>query len=139
MNLRKDHSHMLIHNFVDFYVESIWANCLSSCRYQWVLGWTKLENIFVHSNHRLVQNNFTLHYKITIVKKSSQFSAMDVSVRALMKGAAKCDKHCELQNSVSRQGLEHILCFWDTPKSMLASVSIVHCFNSFFIVNDKLL
>ena len=121
---------MLIHNFVDFYVESIWANCLSSCRYQWVLGWTKLENIFVHSNHRLVQNNFTLHYKITIVKKSSQFSAMDVSVRTTMKGAAKCDKHCELQNSVNRQGLERILCFWDIPESMPASVSTLCCSNS---------
>ena len=41
---------------------------------------------------------------------SSQLSAMDVSVRATMKGAAKCDKHCELQNSVNRQGLERILC-----------------------------
>ena len=56
--------------------------------------------------------------------KSLQLLAMDVSVRATMKGAAKCDKHCELQNSVSRQGLEHILCFWDIPKSMLASVSL---------------
>ena len=35
---------------------------------------------------------------------------MDVSVRSTMKGAAKCDKHCELQNSVNRQGLERILC-----------------------------
>ena len=60
---------------------------------------------------------------------SSQLSAMDVSVRATMKGAAKCDKHCELQNSVSRQGLEHILCFWDIPKSMPASVSILCCFS----------
>jgi len=32
-------------------------NRWSSCRYQWVLGWTKLENIFVHSNNRLMQNN----------------------------------------------------------------------------------
>ena len=56
-----------------------------------------------------------------------------------MKGAAKCDKHCELQNSVSRQGLEHILCSRDIPKSTLASVSILHCFSSCFIVNDKLL
>ena len=39
-----------------------------------------------------------------------QLSAMDVSVRSAMKGAAKCDKHCELQNSVNRQGLERILC-----------------------------
>jgi hypothetical protein len=28
-----------------------------------------------------------------------QLSAMDVSAQVSMKGAAKCDKHCELQNS----------------------------------------
>jgi len=27
---------------------------------------------------------------------------MDVSARTTMKGAAKCDKHCELQNSVNQ-------------------------------------
>ena len=57
----------------------------------------------------------------------SQLSAMDVSVRSTMKGAAKCDKHCELQNSVNRQGLERILCFWDIPESMPASVSMLCC------------
>jgi len=41
---------------------------------------------------------------------------MDVSVRSTMKGAAKCDKHRELQNSVNRQGLERILCFWGSPR-----------------------
>ena len=56
-----------------------------------------------------------------------QLSAMDVSVRTTMKGAAKCDKHCELQNSVNRQGLERILCFWDIPESMPASVSMLCC------------
>ena len=56
-----------------------------------------------------------------------QFSVMDVSVRTTMKGAAKCDKHCELQNSVNRQGLERILCFWDIPGSMPASVSMLCC------------
>ena len=56
-----------------------------------------------------------------------QLSAMDVSVRSTMKGAAKCDKHCELQNSVNRQGLERILCFWDIPESMPASVSMLCC------------
>ena len=50
---------------------------------------------------------------------------MDVSVRTTMKGVAKCDKHCELQNSVSRQGPERILCFWDNPKSMPALVFVV--------------
>ena len=53
-----------------------------------------------------------------------QLSAMDVSARTTMKGAAKCDKHCELQNSVNRQELERILCFWDIPESMPASVSL---------------
>ena len=61
---------------------------------------------------------------MAIAMCSSQLSAMDVSVRTTMKGAAKCDKHCELQNSVNRQGLERILCFWDIPESMPASVSI---------------
>ena len=61
---------------------------------------------------------------------SLQFSAMNVSVRATMKGAAKCDKHCELQISVNRQGLERILCFWDIPESMPASVSTLCCSSS---------
>ena len=52
---------------------------------------------------------------------------MDVSVRTTMKGAAKCDKHCELQDSVNRQELERILCFWDIPESMPSSVSVLCC------------
>ena len=51
-----------------------------------------------------------------------------------MKGAAKCDKHCELQNSVNRQELERILCFWDIPESMPASVSMLCCSSSVAIV-----
>ena len=43
------------------------------------------------------------------------------------KGAAKCDKHCELQNSVNRQELERILCFRDIPDSMPASVCMFVC------------
>mmetsp|Transcript_30897 Transcript_30897/g.77788 ORF Transcript_30897/g.77788 Transcript_30897/m.77788 type:complete len:84 (+) Transcript_30897:2271-2522(+) len=31
-----------------------------------------------------------------------QLSAIDVSARTTMKGAAKCDKHCELQDSVNQ-------------------------------------
>ena len=54
---------------------------------------------------------------------SLQLSATDVSARTTMKGAAKCDKHCDLQNSVNQQGLERILRFRDTPESMPASVS----------------
>ena len=40
-----------------------------------------------------------------------------------MKGAAKCDKHCDLQNSVNQQGFERILRFRDIPESMPASES----------------
>ena len=50
---------------------------------------------------------------------------MDVSVRTTMKGVAKCDKHCELQNSVNQQGPERILCFLDKPKSVPALVFVV--------------
>ena len=57
------------------------------------------------------------------LKASSQLSATDVSARTTMKGAAKCDKHCDLQNSVNQQGFERILRFRDTPESMPASVS----------------
>ncbi len=60
----------------------------------------------------------------------SQLSAMDVSARTTMKGAAKCDTHCELQNSVNRQKPERILCFWDIPESMPASVSMLCCSSS---------
>ena len=58
-----------------------------------------------------------------------QLSATDVSAQTTMKGAAKCDKHCDLQNSVNQQGFERILRFRDTPESMPASVSSsVSCF-----------
>jgi len=49
---------------------------------------------------------------------------MDTSARTPMKGAANCDKHCELQNSVNQQNLERILCSRDMPESMPASVSL---------------
>ena len=62
-----------------------------------------------------------------------QLSAMDVSARTTMKGAAKCDKHSELQNSVNEQELERILCFWDIPESMPASVSML-CYSSSFAI-----
>ena len=85
----------------------------------------------------LLQSTFCLHFFHISVDDSSesrlfnlQLSAMDVSVRSTMKGAAKCDKHCELQNSVNRQGLERILCFWDIPESMPASVSTLCCSSS---------
>ena len=48
------------------------------------------------------EQTFTLILAAALYMKSLQFSATDVSVRAPMKGAAKCDKHCELQNSVNQ-------------------------------------
>ena len=64
-----------------------------------------------------------------------QLSAMDVSARTTMKGAAKCDKHCDLQNSVNQQGFERILRFRDIPESMPASVSTdTHATGAFQLV-----
>ncbi len=40
-----------------------------------------------------------------------------------MKGAANCDKHCELQISVNQQELERKMRFRDIPESMPASAS----------------
>ena len=60
---------------------------------------------------------------ISIATCRIQLSATDVSARTTMKGAAKCDKHCDLQNSVNQQGFERILRFRDIPESMPASVS----------------
>ena len=54
---------------------------------------------------------------------SSQLSATDVSAQVTMKGAAKCDNHCELQNSENQQNFERTLCCWVIPGSIPASVS----------------
>ena len=49
-------------------------------------------------------------------------SATDVSAQATMKGVAKCDKHFELQSSVSQQNLERTLRSQEIPESTPASV-----------------
>ena len=56
-----------------------------------------------------------------VLSLNSQLSAMDASVRTTMKGAAKCDKHCKLQNSANQQNFERILRFQDMPESMPTS------------------
>jgi ssDNA-binding Zn-finger/Zn-ribbon topoisomerase 1 len=53
-----------------------------------------------------------------------QLSATDISAQASMKGAAKCDNHCELQNSVNQWKLERALHSRDIPGSMPASVLV---------------
>ena len=42
-----------------------------------------------------------------------------------MKGAAKCDNRCDLQNSVNQWPLERALRSWDMPESMSASVFLL--------------
>ena len=46
------------------------------------------------------------------------FLAMDASARGTMKDAAKCDKHCEWQNSANQKNAERILHSQDIPESM---------------------
>ena len=61
---------------------------------------------------------------VACVELVLHFSAMDVLAWTTMKGAAKCDEHCELQNSVNQQVFERARRFWDIPGRMPASVSI---------------
>ena len=42
-----------------------------------------------------------------------------------VKGAAMCDKHCELQDSVNQWKVERTLLFRVIPESTCASVSVV--------------
>ena len=65
----------------------------------------------------LLQRNFYEFYSL-------QLSATDISAQAPMKGAAKCDNHCELQNSVNQWILERALHSRDIPGSMPASVLV---------------
>ena len=48
-----------------------------------------------------------------------------------MKGAAKCDKHFELQNSANQLRLERTLRFRDIPESISASASTLFTANGF--------
>ena len=59
---------------------------------------------------------------LDIDTKTLQLLAMDVSAQATMKGVAKCDKHFELQSSVSQQNLERTLRSQEIPESTPASV-----------------
>ena len=52
-----------------------------------------------------------------------QLSTMDVLACASRKGAAKCDKHCELQNSVNQQTPERIRHLRVSPQ-----VGLIQCF-----------
>ena len=148
MNLRKDHSHISTFNPVNLSCEGLCRMALRSscggdargwwgaCR-QLGLSWRLLVPTTIASSHGYL--NASLCQWLSRHHSTSQLSAMDVSVRSTMKGAAKCDKHCELQNSVNRQGLERILCFWDIPESMPASVSMLCCSSSCSLLRGMLL
>ena len=137
MNLRKDHSHISTSNPVNLSCEGLCRRVLRSPCGGDARGWwgasVSLLGLFLagacphyHCLFAWLSERISLSMALS-PSSTSQLSAMDVSVRSTMKGAAKCDKHCELQNSVNRQGLERILCFWDIPKSMPASVSMLCC------------
>ena len=68
--------------------------------------------------------NMMLGVKLIVVSSDciTQLSVMDVSAQSTMKGAVKCDEHCELQNSVNQLGFEHVICFWDIPESVPVAV-----------------
>ncbi len=52
---------------------------------------------------------------------------MDVSAQTTMKGAAKCDKHCELQNSANQWDFERILLFQVLLKERLLQCLLHPC------------
>lgn len=56
------------------------------------------------------------------MKKPIQLSVMDVLAPTTMKDAAKCDRQCELQNSVNHQVAERKRHSWDIPERMSISV-----------------
>ena len=94
-----------------------------SCRAH---GWHSVEDLWRFALRSLLPLFLnvcrSIHYFNTLL--FLQLSATDVLAQATMKGAAKCDKHCELQNSENQQNFERILCCRVTPDSMPASVSV---------------
>ena len=139
MNLRKDHSHAFNQIIVNALREVLLGDGDSiDAPDAEARGRFRLEECSAHpcGPCRLVR--FPSHVVSLTVSAldhvsaflSLQLSAMDVSARTPMKGAAKCDKHCELQNSVNQWKPERTLRFRDTPESLPASVSIRLCASS---------
>jgi hypothetical protein len=135
VNLRKDHSHNIQIIFVNISVGDGVGERLRAppCQIPRAARWVRRERdrLFAVSVFSFPLPSFATRQWVNCLSSMAfaftlQFSAMDVSVRSTMKGAAKCDKHCELQDSVNRQGLERILCFWDIPESTPASVSVLY-------------
>ena len=57
--------------------------------------------------------------------KATQLPVMGVSAQTTMNGAAKCDRHCALQDSMRQQKDGRILLFRAIPENVFASVSYV--------------
>ena len=84
-----------------------------------LIGWTSCCSFLI----TFISISKRSAYRLVRKQKPLQLSAMDASVRTTMKGAAKCDKHCKLQDSENQQDLERILRFRDMPGSMPTSAS----------------
>ena len=54
-----------------------------------------------------------------------------------MKGAAKCDEHCELQDSANQLKPECTLRFWEIPESLSAPMQLV-CVIAYVILSCAL-
>ena len=130
MNLRKDHSHTSKR-----FIRNHWCELLGGWKHPHRHSWggrawlvllhpSRSSAILRIAHSRPCMDSCTS--SLCFHELLPQFSVTDVSARTTMKGAAKCDKHFELQNSVSQQGLERSLRFRDIPGSMPASVSTVY-------------
>ena len=80
--------------------------------------------MFSHLSHLvpLLSPTSQKHFGDIVIFLLYKSSATDVSAQATMKGVAKCDKHFELQSSVSQQNLERTLRSQEIPESTPASV-----------------
>ena len=128
MNLRKDHSHNPAYQRELHGVSDRLGTAGASTSPSWELaGGSALLRFsqarvcscchwFCYSFARLLGSS---HLRTCL---KSQLSATDISAQAPMKGAAKCDNHCELQNSVNQWTFERALHSRDIPGSMPASV-----------------
>ena len=104
MNLRKDHSHDVHITCISCSDVCTWLTCCALVLMLEGGGADGLVSSFLPSlSSPIMVLKFFLGVYGTV--ETSQLSATDVSARTTMKGAAKCDKHCELQNSVNQQGL----------------------------------
>ena len=109
MNLRKDHSHASKRTIVNNWREVLHGDgdCINSPMQKLEggrAGWVLVTSFLFASSCTLHVDILHLMYSGVLGHffSSLQLSATDVSARTTMKGAAKCDKHCELQNSVNQ-------------------------------------